>query len=93
MGSLLRPFLAGIIRDELKNTSVPRLSNHLYFWRRYADDTFTFVKEESFTLVLEQLNSYHPSLQFIHEIENIGKLSFLDVLVIRQSNNRFETTV
>ena len=26
------------------------------------------------------------------ELENAGKLSFLDILVIRKKNNRFETT-
>ena len=93
MGSPLDPVLAGIIMVELKNTMVPRLSKHIYFWRRYVDDTFTFVKEESITFVLEQLNSYHPNLQFTYELENAGKLSFLDILVIRQKNNRFETTV
>ena len=40
-----------------------------------------------------QVNSYHTNLQFTYELENIDKLSFLDVLVIRQSNNKFETTV
>ena len=59
----------------------------------YVDDTFTFVKEESITFVLEQVNSYQPNLKFTCELENVGKLSFLDVLVIRQSNNKFETTV
>ena len=47
MGSPLGPVLAGIIIVELENTMVPRISNHLHFWRRYVDDTFTFVKEES----------------------------------------------
>ena len=47
MGSPLGPVLAGIIMVELENYMVPRLSNHLHFWRRYVDDTFTFVKEES----------------------------------------------
>ena len=28
-----------------------------------------------------------------YELENVGKISFLDVSVIRQSNNKFETTV
>ena len=62
MGSPLGPVLAGIIMVELENYMVPRLSNHLHFWRRHVDDTFTFVKEESITFVLEQLNSYHPNL-------------------------------
>ena len=61
---------------------VPRLSNHLHFWRRYVDDTITFVKEESITFTLEQTSSYHPHFQFTYELENVGKLSFLDVLVI-----------
>ena len=52
----------GILMGELENTMVLRLSNHLYFWRQYVDDTFTFVKEESITFVLEQLNCYHPNL-------------------------------
>ena len=55
--------------------------------------TFAFVKEESITFVLEQLDCYHLSLKFTRELENVGKLSFLDALVIRQSNNKFETTV
>ena len=66
---------------ELENTMVARLSNHLYFWRRYVDATFTFVKEESITFVEEQLNLYHPNLQFTYE------------LVINQGNNKFEAIV
>ena len=54
---------------------------------------WSFVKEESITFVLEQLNSYQPSIQFIYELENVGKLFFIDVLVIRQSNNKFDTAV
>ena len=93
MGSSLDPVLAGIIMVELENTMVPRLSNHLYLWRQYIDDTFIFVKEKSNTFVLEELNSYHPHLQFTYDLENIGKLSFLAVLVIWQSNDKLETTV
>ena len=40
------------------------------------DDTFTFAKEESITFALEQLNSYHPNLQFTYELENVGNNSF-----------------
>ena len=68
MGSSLGLILAGVIMFELENTMVPRLSNHLYFWRQYVENTFTFVKEVSITFVLEQLNSYHPSSQFTYEL-------------------------
>ena len=80
MGSPLGPVLAGIIMVELENTMVARLSNHLYFWRRYVDDTFTFVKEDSVTFILEKFNSYYQNLQFTYELENVGKFSFLHVL-------------
>ena len=53
MGSPLGPVLLGIIMVELEHYMVPRLSNYLHFWRRYVDDTFTFVKEESTRFVLE----------------------------------------
>ena len=60
--------------------------------KRYVDDTFRFVKEESITFVLEQLNSYHPNLEFIEESESEGTLLFLDELLNRKSS-KFETTV
>ena len=40
MGPPLGLVLAGIIIVELENTMVQILSNHLYFRRRYVDDTF-----------------------------------------------------
>ena len=53
MGSPLGPAISGILKVELENAMVPRLSNHLYFWRQYVDNTFIFVKEKSITFVLE----------------------------------------
>ena len=74
------PVLAGVMMVELGYTMVSRLSNHLYFWTRYVDDTFTFVKEDSITFILEKFSSYYQNLQFTYELENVGKFSFLDVL-------------
>ena len=74
------PVLAGVMMVELGYTMIPRLSNHLYFWTRYVDDTFTFVKEDSIKFILEKFSSYYQNLQFTYELENVGKFSFLDVL-------------
>ena len=93
MGSLLGLFRADIIMVELEHCMVPRISNQIYFWRRYVDDTFTLVKQESIAFIPEQLNPYHPNLQFTYELQNVGILSSLDILVITQSNDNFETTV
>ena len=69
MRSPLGPVLAGIIMVELENSIVPKLNSHLQFWKRYVDDTLTIVKEGSINHVLQQLNSFHPNIQFTFEIE------------------------
>ena len=62
------------------------------FWKRLVDDTLTFVKEESFNHVLQQLNSFHPNIQFTFQIESSGRIPFLDILIIRKKSG-IETTV
>ena len=58
-------------------------------WKRYADDTISYIKEESVEHVLSKLND---NIEFTYEIENDGKLPFLEVLVIRK-DYKVETTV
>ena len=76
----------GIIMVKLENFIVPRLLNHLSFWKKYVDDTFIFVKEESITFVLEWSNIYHPKLQFNHKLETEGTL-------ILRKTSKFETAL
>ena len=61
-------------------------------WKRYVDDTISYIKEESIEHVLSKLNGYHENIEFTYEIENDGKLPFLDVLVVRK-DYEVETTV
>ena len=42
---------------------------------------------------LKILNGFHRNIQFTYEVETDSKISFLDVLVIRDSNNNINTTV
>ena len=84
MGSPLGPVLAGIFMVELERTILPTLRDHMSPWKRYVDDTISYIKEESIEHVLSKLNGYHDNIEFTYEIENDGKLPFLDVLVIRK---------
>ena len=77
---------------ELKKTLVPTLSNHLKSWKRYVDGTNFFIKEDSIEHVLSVLNGFHPFIQFTHETEPNNRLSFLDVLIIRNGQS-IETCV
>ena len=77
---------------ELERTKLPTLREHMSPWKRYVDDTISYIKEESIEHVLSKLNGYHDNIELTYEIENDGKLPFLDVLVIRK-DYEVETTV
>ena len=92
MGSPLGPVLAGIFMVELERTILPNLREHMSPWKRYIDDTISYIKEESIEHVLSKLNGYHNNIEFTYKIENDGKLPFLGVLVISK-DYKVEITV
>ena len=81
MGYPLEPILANVFMVELENTFVPRMYQHVKKWRRYVDENFAYVKNESIVYVLT-LNSFHPDIRFTCEKENNSQLQLLDVLFI-----------
>ena len=46
----------------------------------------TLMDKMSIDYVLKMLNGFHGNIQFTYEVEINSKISFLDVLVIRDSN-------
>ena len=58
-------------------------------WVRYVDDMFVLWPHGELLLedFYQYLNSQHPAIQFIMEMEAEKKLPFLDVLVERSGNN------
>ena len=86
MGSPLGPVLANIFMVELERNIVPILSNDILLWMRYVDNTICFIKLTSFNKVPGTLNSYYKNIRFIIEIETENKISFLDVLLIRNNS-------
>ena len=92
MGSTLGPILGNVFMVELENTLVPRLHEHVKKWRRFVDDTFAYVRNESTDYVLTTLNLFYPNTSFTLEKENNSQLPFLDVLFIRNGTH-LDTTV
>ena len=91
MGSPLGPVLADIFMTELEKTLLPGIYIHyIKFWRRYVDDTISYVKIGSIKHVLCLLNSFDENIQFTSESESKGTLPFLDLLLCR--NGRELTT-
>lgn len=92
MGSSLSPFLAEIFMSKLEED----MSKSSFFprrWFRYVDDVFCVIKKTHLRRFLMELNAYHPCIKFTYEEEIEGKISFLDVLVIRNSQNKLEFDV
>ena len=92
MGSLLAPVLAGIFMVELERAVIPKLSQHLQFWKHYVNDTICFVCNGYQEFVLSCLNSFHNSIQFTYKIEKESEIFFLDILIIH-SGEKIETHV
>ena len=66
--------------------------HEIYYWLRYVDDTFTAVLKDGIDDFQEHLNRQNADIQFTKEIEENGKIPFLDYLVTRE-NNRLRTTI
>ena len=63
------------------------------FYRRYIDDTFVIFKDrDHVSMFLDYLNSRHINIKFTCELENDGRLPFLDCLVHR-NNSKFDVSV
>ena len=84
MDSLLGPVLANKFMVEIENTLVPRLHQHVMKLRRYVDDTFTYVKNESTDYVLTTLNSFHPNISFTYEKESNSQLRVAGIEICKQ---------
>ena len=81
-----------LVMVELERTILPTLGELVSPWKRYVDNTISYIKEASIEYVLCKLNGYRNNIEFTYEIENDGMLPFLDVLVLRK-DYAVETTV
>ena len=93
MGSPLGPVIANVFMVALEETIAPKLQKIMPIWRRYVNDTFTFVKKNCIAEVIQEINSFHPNIKFTHEIEKDKKIAFLDVLLTRRDDGHLDTSV
>ena len=93
MGSPLGPVLANLFMAIKEKEWLNNCDSAPVFYRRYVDDIFCLVKNESeANSFLLYLNGKHPNIKFTIEHEKDKKLPFLDIL-ISFKNGRFETSV
>ena len=94
MGSPLGPVLANIFMCDFEEKWVMNNGARPTIWFRYVDDTFTFFpNKDTAVQFLSYLNTRHKNIQFTTEFEQDEKIPFLDVLIKRQPNNSFSTSI
>ena len=87
MRSPLDPVIAGIFMVELEKGLLPKLSSYMTSRRSYVDDTIAYVKPDAIDHVLSIPNSLCENILFTYEQEINEKISFLDILILR--NGKF----
>ena len=93
MGSPVSVAIANLVMEDVEERALASYDIQLPFWKRYVDDIFTVVCVDWVQHLLEHLNSIECSIQFTVEVENDGKLPFLDVNVYRESDGSLNTSV
>ena len=85
MGSPLGPLLADIFLIDLEKKILPKFKeNGVVYYKRYVDDIFAIVKQESnIDHIRDILNGFHPAIQFTSELEQDNQLPFLDIHIRR----------
>lgn len=91
MGNCLSPCCSDIVMSELQRECISKLPFKLPFFKRYVDDIITCVPESEVETLLHIFNTFHSKLQFTVEKEKHNCIPFLDVLLIKDSNNLIKT--
>ncbi|OXA36910.1 uncharacterized protein LOC110862803 [Folsomia candida] len=91
MGSPISPVFADLFMESLEDTILP--NPFIHFWKRYVDDTFTIIKGRKCQEILKKLNSFHYNIKFTTELEDDGKINFLDVRLNTKPDGTFGHTI
>ena len=92
MGSPVSVVVAEIVMQHVEQRTLATYRQTIPLWLRYVDDTFTAVHKDEIGDFHDHLNEQSADIQFAKEIEENGKLPFLDCLVSRD-NNELRMTV
>jgi hypothetical protein len=93
MGSPVSCVVSDIAMERIEMTAFKTLLIQPSFYRRFVDDSFLVLHKDDVSTVFQAFNAVHPSFRFTIEEEIDGKLSFLDVLVVRDANGSISTTI
>ena len=92
MGSQVSLVVAEIVMQNIGERALATCKRTLPLCLRYVDDTFTASHKDEIDDFHEHFNGQNADIQFTKDIEENGKILFLDCLVTRD-NNEPRTTI
>ena len=92
LGSPVSVVVAEIVMQNIEEQALSTYTKTLPLWLHYVDHTFTAIHKDEIDTFHEHLNRQNPHIQFTKEIEENGKIPFLDCLVSR-NENKLRTTI
>ncbi|KAJ8938598.1 hypothetical protein NQ318_020860 [Aromia moschata] len=95
MGYSLSPFIANLFMSKFETEVRDKFEYFPRVWFRYVDDIFAVfdIKAISLDNFVAKLNNRFPTIKCTYEVEHNEQLPFLDVLIIRKSENKLEFDV
>ena len=97
MGSPVSPIVANLYMEWLEQKAVATapLACQPRLWKRYVDDVLEIIKKgaaEDFTTHLNTIDRT-GNIKFTCELENDGKIPFLDTLIARKEDGSIKLLV
>ena len=77
-GSPVSVVVAEIVMQNIEERTLSTCRQTIPLWLRYVDDTFTAVRQDEIDAFHHHLNGQNTDIQFTREVEENGKLPFLD---------------
>lgn len=87
----ISPCIADFVLEILEESVLSKWQYDIPFFFRYVDDILTAVPNNEINNFQKLFNSYDTNIQFTVEEEISNKISFLDILLIKQINGVLTT--
>ena len=84
MGSPVSPPVANVFMEKFESRALELFEGTPEVWFRFINDVFSIVKRIQIEELLSHLNKQHESIKFTVEIEQNGRLPFMDLLLQRR---------
>ena len=91
MGNPASPSFANIVMNYIFDNVINNLNFDIPICKLYVNDSILAFPFDKVEILLNKFNTFHANIKFTHEIEINNKISFLDIILIRNDNLSVDT--